>query len=219
MRKFATIIILLLFTCVNVFAQAYESKIDFSKKKQEAFAIDLPYATEAVENAIDQRMEKLGYRTREEKGIFNKDKGFRIYRNASITEISNESYDYIVKVEQKTRKDKATSTLYIVIQKNGTNARNSFAGSEAERARRFLENLAPDVEAADLEIQIRTQEEIISKAEKKFKGLQDDKASMEDKIRKLRDDIKVNETDQNSTQIEITNQKIALETLRGKRSN
>ena len=40
---------------------------------------------------------------------------------------------------------------------------------------------------------------------------------MEEKIRKLENDIKSNEKDQSNTQEEINNQRMALEALRGKR--
>src|SRR5690348_3838717 len=101
---------ILLISCLSVlfsltgFSQSYESKIEYNKKKQDAFAIDYAYSPEAVENAIVARMEKLGYKTKEEKGLFNKDKGFRTYKNAFISDISSSSFDYVIKVEQKSRK-------------------------------------------------------------------------------------------------------------------
>jgi hypothetical protein len=216
---------ILLVSCLSVlfslpaFSQSYESKIEYSKKKQDAFAIDYAYSPEAVENAIVNRMEKLGYKTKEEKGLFNKDKGFRTYKNAFISDISSTSFDYVVKVEQKSRKDKNEAVLYLVILKDGNNAKAGFEAADVERAKTFLNNLQPDVEAADLELQIIAQEEVVVKAEKKLKGLKSDKEDMEKKIQKLQDDIKKNEKDQTDTQQDIENQKVNLETLRGKRKN
>ncbi len=73
------------------------------------------------------------------------------------------------------------------------------------------------MEAADLELQIIAQEDVIVKAEKKLKGLRSDKEDMEKKIQKLQDDIKKNEKDQTDTQQDVENQKVNLETLKGKR--
>lgn len=217
MRKIIVMLLVISFLSAPAFAQAYESKIEYSKKKQDAFAIDLAYPPEAVENAIVQRMEKMGYKTKEEKGMFNKDKGFRIYKNAFITEIASASLDYIVKVERKSRKEKDEAVLYLLIMKGDNNAKAGFEAYDIERAKSFLNNLLPDVEAANLELQIKAQEEVVAKAEKKLRTLKDDKMDMEEKIRKLQDSIRNNESDQVATQNDITNQKVALETLKGKR--
>ena len=186
-----------------VFSQAYEAKAEYSKKKQDAFAIDYAYSPEAVENAIIQRMEKLGYKAKEEKGIFNKDKGFLVFKNAFITDISSNSMDYMIKVERKSRKEKDEAVIYMIIMKDGSNAKAGFEAYDVERAKSFLNNLLPDVEAANLELQIKAQEEVVTKAEKKLRNLQDD--------------IKTNERDQEATQADITNQKVNLENLKGKR--
>ena len=187
-------------------AQSYEGSIEYNKKKQQAF-----------ENAIVQKIERMGYKGKEEKGVFNKDKGFRVYKDAYISEISDRSMDYIIKVERKSRKDKDATTVYLLINKDGENAMKDFSSTEIRRAKDFLNSLMPDVEAANLELQIRAQEELISKTEKKLRNLQDDKKTMEEKIRKLENDIKSNEKDQSNTQEEINNQRMALEALRGKR--
>ena len=79
--------------------------------------------------------------------------------------------------------------------------------------------LAPDVDAFNLEVQIKDQENTVSKAEKKLKDLQDDQESMEKKIKKLQDDLKENAKDQQNQQKEIEKQKQALESLRAKRKS
>ena len=94
------ILVLLTISCSSLLcAQAYEGTIDYDKKKQDAFMIDYPFSQDAVQNAIIQKMEKLGYKVKEEKGLFNRDKGFLIFKGAYITDISPNSMDYIVKVE------------------------------------------------------------------------------------------------------------------------
>lgn len=204
--------------CVHAIAQdAYEGTIDYDKKKQQAFVIDFSYPPEAVENAVLDKMSKLGYKGKQEKGFLNKDKGFYVFKGAYISDISTSSLDYIVKVEPRSKRDKDNSTLYLVISKDGSNARSSFSPDEVYRSKSFLQALAPDVEAANLELQITAQGDVIARAEKKLKDLQDDKTDMENKIKKLQDDIKKNEKDQADTQKDIENQKVNLEALKGKR--
>lgn len=200
-----------------VFSQAYEGSIEYDKTKQRAFVINYHYSPEAVENAVIQKMEKMGYKGKEEKGLFNKDKGFQVFKNVFISEISQNSMDYMFKVEQKSRKEKDESVLYLIIYSGGENAMPKFDVYDIEKAKSFLNNLAPDVEAADLELQIEAQENTVAKAEKKFKNLQSDKEDMEDKIKKLQDDIQKNLKDQDDAQKDIENQKQILESLRLKR--
>ena len=80
----------------------------------------------------------------------------------------------------------------------------------------FLNDLGR-IRITNNQLDIKSQEDVVAKAEKKLKRLQDDKKDMEDKIRKLQDDIRTNERDQENTQKDIINQKLNLENLRNKR--
>lgn len=201
-------------------SQTFEGTIEYDKKKQKAFVIEYAYSQEAVENAIVDRMERLGYKGKAEKGIFNKDKGFRIYKGVHVSDITNKTLDFVIMVEQKSRKEKDVSLIYLIINnKDGENALQVFDEDEIRKAKSFLNNMQPLVEASDLELKIKAQEELVAKAEKKMKGLQTDKDDMEKKIQKLQDDIKKNEKDQADTQKDIELQKQSLESLKGKRKN
>ena len=200
-----------------LYAQASEDKIEFAKKIQPCLAINYSYSPEAVENAIISKMNKMGYKGKEEKGLFNKDKGFRVYKETNIQEISSSRYDYILKIERKSRKESDETVLYFLIQKDNESIVTTMPADELGKAKSFLYNLLPDIEAANLELQINAQEETVSKAEKKLRNLQNDKEDMERRLKKLNDDIKQNGTDREGQQAEIENQKKALEELRAKR--
>jgi hypothetical protein len=210
MKKMLFSLFMVLSFSMMALAQAYEGTIQYDKKKQRAVVIDYPYSAEAVQNAIVKKMELLGYKAKEEKGLLNKDKGFLIYKNAYVTDISNDRMDYMVKVERKSRKEEDAAVLYIIMNKDGQNALDQLDAYGVDRAKSFLNNMMPDIEAANLELQIKAQEEVIAKAEKKLRGLKDDQASLE---KKLQD----NKLDQDNTQKDIENQKQALGTLIGKR--
>ena len=211
MKKSVLIIFVLACFATLATGQAYEGKIEYDKKKQAAFVIEFPYPAEAVENAFRQKMEKIGYKGKEEKGLFNKDKGFRIYKNAYITDISEKRFDYIIEVERKSRKEKDESILYLVIlQENGENAVTGFDAGDMIRAKSFLNSLQPNVEEANLELQIRDQEDVVAKAEKKLRDLEKTQMELE---KKLKDNIK----DQEDTQKDIDDQKKTLEGLKLKR--
>lgn len=218
MKKFI-LSLTILFTSSIIFAQAFEDKIEYAKKTQPCIVMNYSYPPEAVENAIISRMNKLGYKGKEEKGLFNKDKGFRVYKETYIQDISSSRYDYILKVEKKSRKESDETVLYFLIQKDNENVMSALAAEDMGRAKSFLYNLLPEIEAANLELQILAQEETVTKAEKKFRSLQSNKEDMEKRVKKLQDDIKQNEKDQENQQAEIETQKKLLEELRGKRKN
>ncbi|MEP7373525.1 MAG: hypothetical protein ABI675_09080 [Chitinophagaceae bacterium] len=199
------------------FSQAYEGNIEYNKKKQQAIQIDYSYSQEAVENAIVQKIEKMGYKAKEEKGLFNKDKGFIVFKNAFITDISENSMDYIIKVDRKSRKEKDETTLYLIMSKDDVNAISAMDATGVGKAKSFLNNLLPEIEEANLELQIKSQDETVAKAEKKYKNLQDDQQSLEKKIKGLQSDLEKNIKDQENQQKEIENQKQASELLKGKR--
>lgn len=198
-------------------AQAIEDKIEYNKEKQACIVMEYDFPPQAVENAITARLSKLGYKGKEEKGMFNKDKGFRVYKEALIGDISPSRYDYIINIDRKSKKESDAAVLYLIIMKDDANALSRLNTEELGSAKAFLYNLLPDIEAANLELQITAQEDVVAKAEKRLKSLQTDKDDMEKKIKKLEDDIKANEKDQEKQHAEIENQRKALDALRAKR--
>jgi hypothetical protein len=191
-------------------AQAYEGTIEYSKKKHDAFIIDYAFPPEAAENAIVAKLEKMGYKAKDEKGIFNKDKGFKIYKSAFLNEINTAPLDYLFKVERKSRKDKDEAVIYLIIQKDGSNIKSVMSQEDVNNAKMFLNNLRPNIEAANLELKIKAQEEVVAKAEKKLNNLKSEQADLEKKLA-------TNKTDQETTQKDIENQKQQLGNLIGQR--
>ena len=216
MRKF---ILSLIFLSASFLlkAQAIEDKIEYNKEKQACIVMEYDFPPQAVENAIIAKMNKLGYKGKEEKGMFNKDKGFKVYKDAMVADISSSRYDYIINIDRKSRKESDAAVLYLIIMKDNGNALSRLNTEELGNAKVFLTNLLPDIEAANLELQITAQEDLVVKAEKRLKSLQIDKDDMEKKIKKLQDDIKTNEKDQEKQNAEIENQRKALDALKGKR--
>ena len=209
MKKMGLIVSGLLMTVLS-FGQSYEASIQYDKKKQQAIAIDFVFQPQAVENAIVQKLAKMGYKPKEEKGILNRDKGFLVFKNIFITDIMSDRMDYLIKVERKSRKEADESIMYLVMLKDDKNAMGIMDAGDVGRAKSFLNNLLPEVEAADLELQIIAQQEVVAKAEKKLRDLKEEQTRLE---RKIAD----NKSGQESTQKDIESQKQALGVLEGKR--
>jgi hypothetical protein len=217
MRRASLFISLFLMLSGPVFSQAFEGTVEYNKKKHAAYIIEYAYPPEAVENALIEKMEQLGYKSKEEKGMFNKDKGFRVHKGAYINDIHESSMDYAFKVERKSRRDKDESVVYLVILRNGQDAKSIFLNTDIEKAKSFLNNLQPRVESSHLELQIKGQEDGVSKAEKKLKTLQEDQTAMEKKIKQLQEDLETNAKDQEKQKKEVDSQKSILDVLKGKR--
>lgn len=198
-------------------AQLSEGKVEYNKIKQPCLIMEYSYPPQAVEDAIENKMSSQGVKGREEKGLFNKDKGFKVYRNALFSEISVNRYDYLVLVERKSRKEDEAAVVHFLIMKGDENFLNKLDTHDLGNAKNFLTNLHPHIEDAHLEIKIADQGEVVSKAEKKMKKLQDEKDDLERKIQKLQDEIKKNEEDQQKQKGELEEHIKTHENLKSKR--
>ena len=212
MKKSILFLVAFISLSIIVHAQAYEGTTQYAKKKQQAILCDYSYSTDAVQNAFVAKLAKLGYKPKEVKGIFNRDRGTLVFKNTVISDISNDRMDYILSVETKSRKDKDASTLYLIINKDDDNIFNKNELYTINNAKAFLNNLLPDVQASDLELKIKDQEDVVAKAEKKLRDLKDTQSSLEKKLDQ-------NKSDQQSTQKDIEAQKQALGVLIGQRKS
>jgi hypothetical protein len=212
MRKSVpTMLIALLATIFGYSQTAYEGKIEYQKKDEPALIIDFPYPPNIVEFAIIDRMEHMGHKKKESKG-------FLIYKNVVIKEISNQPMDYMIKVERKSRKEKDESEVYFIMNNTEENVlARTHDPSASGKAKTFLSELHPHIQKHHLEMLIKDQEELVEKAEKKLKGLQDDKEDMDKKVKKLNADLEENGKDQQDQQKEIEKQKQALDALKSRR--
>ena len=217
MKRFALSSTLALFSFTVIFGQAYEGKMEYDKKKQEAIVIEYSYSQEAVENAIIKKIEDMGNQAKEEKGVFNKDKGCIVFKNAAINDISDGMFNYIVKVERKSRKNEDETIVYMIINNKDGEDMIAKESEYGRKAKSFLNSLHPHIESSQLDIKIRLQEGTVAKAEKKFKDLQNDQASMEKKIQTLQEELKENAKDQEAQQKEIEVQKKTLTEMRSKK--
>ncbi|MFM1857706.1 MAG: hypothetical protein RLZ05_766 [Bacteroidota bacterium] len=211
MKKVWSLLLILISLSTVTLAQVYEGTAEFDKKKYTAFLAEYDYQVPAVENALLKRFAKLGYRPREEKGIFNKDKGFRVFAGSIMSDITEGAADYYVKVEDRSKKGKEAALLTVIILQNGEALSRGVSEARANAVKSYLKSLLPDIIAENLELDIKAQEEAISKAEKKLESLKREKAELERKI-------EVNERTQLDTENEIKAKQEGLEILKSKRT-
>jgi len=194
-------------------AQAHEGSIEYNKGKQACIVMEYKYPPEAVQNAMRAKLLSLGYGGKEEKGMFNKDKGFNVYKETTLTDISPGKYDYVVNIERKSKKESDETILYLLILNNDVNALPLLSKEETKKAKSFLEDLTPEVEGAHIDILIAAQLGVVTNAEKKMKQLQTDSVELQKKIVKLQEEMLINSKAQEAQLTEIANQKKILEAI------
>jgi hypothetical protein len=197
MKKLLQILILS-FVGGALFAQARVTTAEFQKTTQPAVEIDMPYSDNVVLKAIEERMQKLGYKGKESKG-------YTLYSGVRLQEFGNETYDLYIRAKSKGKKDRNSSTVTLLV----SSGYEKFLGdSEYDRvvsdAKEYLANQLPAVGAYDLELQM---EKLVNESNDLVK-----------KKEKIERDIEENKKRQDEQRIEIENQRKIEETLKGKRS-
>lgn len=192
-------------------AQATTATVEYLKINRQAVVNDIPFPEKTIKDAIDNKMQQMGYKGKESKG-------FMVYKAVRLPELGSESYDLYFMADRLSRKNKDNSTLTMLISKGYDNfAADSTDGSLMKNAKTYLDSIRNMIAAYDLELQIQAQEDAVGKADKKYNNLIEEGESLEKKRKSIEKDIEDNKKDQANQKTEAEKQKQILETLRGKR--
>ena len=96
-------------------SQAFPTRIDFQKTQQSAAAIQLPYASGTVEDAVKEYMTKKGYKS-------SSTKGFIVFRSAPLDSVDTNLSDLYFTIERKSRKESDVTVITLVPAKKIPNA-------------------------------------------------------------------------------------------------
>ena len=194
------------------FSQAMEGKIEYQKGDKVAATLELPYSPDIVEEAIKNIMDQKGVRT-------DRSKGFDIYRNARLKEGDPEISDLHFKVERKSRKEKETAIIFLLIGRPNENVavRTSDDKYKLQEAKEFLNRISPSIAAYNLELEIRNQESIVLKEEARLQNLQEDQRDLEKKIKNLQEKLESNKGEQRRQTEETVKQKAMLAGMQGRK--
>jgi hypothetical protein len=194
--------------------QATEGTTDFQKTTQPAAIIELPYAENVVEKAIEDYMTRKG-----SKG--SDSKGFKTFRGYKLRDSQDYTSDLYFKIDRKSRKEKDLTVVSLVVGRNGEDVKTRSApdNSSIDGAKDLLNDMVASIDAYSLELQIKEQDDAVKKAQKKYDGLVSDQKDYEKKIKNLEDKLDQNKKDQDRQQDEIKKQKDILDALTGKRKS
>jgi hypothetical protein len=198
---------------VTATAQSRKATVEYQKINRQAVVNEIPFPEKTIRDAIDNKMEQMGYKGKDSKG-------FTVYKGVRLSDLGNDSYDLYFMADRKSRKEKENSTITLMISKGFDNfASDSSDERLMKNAKGYLDSIINIIAAYDLDLQITAQEDAVKKADKKYSSLMDDGQSMEKKRKNIEQDIEDNKKNQVNQQAEIEKQKQILETLRGKRKH
>lgn len=210
MRKILyTLSALFIFT-ISVCAQARYVFIDFKDAKKPGIQNEFSYSDKTVSDAIDDKLTKMGYKSKDVKG-------YTVYRSVLLPELGSQPYDLYFKVDRKSRKEKDNAVVTMLLSSGNENfISDSSDSGTMSNARNFLDNLLPTITAYDLQQQVNAQQDLVTKAEKKYKSLQDDADDLQKKKKKLEQQIDDNAKAQKDQLAEIDRQRQLFQTIKAR---
>ncbi len=208
-----TFIFLSLFAVISFSAHAQSrlESIEYQKIQRDAIVADVPFPEKVIAAAINDTLQKLGYKGKETKG-------FMLYKGVTLAALGGGAYDLYFSVDRKSKKDKELSTVTLMISKDFDNfiTGKSESGIIAN-AKTYMDSLRNIVAIYDLEQQILEQEETVTKNAKKLEDLIDQEKQYEKDRKKLEDKIESNNKNKAKQISDSDIQKQVLETLKAKR--
>ena len=213
MKKMIFLSPLLLFVSF-LFGQAKEGLVTYQKKQEPAAVISLPYSTEMINMVMNDYLSKKGSKASDIKG-------FKTYRNTRLMDNDSVSADLYFKIDPANTKDKVQSTVYLMVGVPNEDIANRNPGAQfnMEQAITFLNNLLPVMESYKLEVQIRDQNDLVIREEKKSKSITDDGLDLSKKKFDLDRKVEGNKLDLEKQNIEVEKQKQALALLINQRKS
>lgn len=210
--KLIIFVIITAMITLNVNAQSLTGITSFNKSPQSSLIYNLPFSDEAVSDGIETKMISFGKP--------RKMKGFLMYKNVRIPEISNDALTIYFGADKKSNKDNSNAVLTMLLANEGNRFYTTEENKELfSKAAIYLNTFEPAVAAASLELQIKEQDEVIKKTDKKLKHLRDDKIDFENQKKKLESKIEQNTNDIIKQEQDVTKQKELLDSLIKNRKN
>jgi hypothetical protein len=124
MKKILSLLMAFAFYQVS-FAQAYDGSIDYLKKNQVAVFADFKYPQETVEKTLKDKLERLGLKVKSSKG-------FLVAYNSVISSISSNQMEYAFQVDRKSKREKETTVIALVMNINDSNVTSTNSAKAKE---------------------------------------------------------------------------------------
>lgn len=219
MKKMILVLFASVLFCTISFSQASYTSVSYNKTNQPGLMLDLPYSESVVEDFIVDNLKKIGYDSETKGKLFwkqNKLNGYYIFKDVRL-EAASEPVDLYFKVDQKSRKSKDQSIIYMLLARGETFISSTSDEQSYNAAKNFLNGFVDKSAVYKLDLDIKSQEDAVKDAEKKLDKLRDNEKDMSKKIEQLEKDLKKNREDQENQQKKIEDERQKLVDLRAKK--
>src|SRR5688572_9652303 len=214
MKRMLLVLMILFFAAASyAHPMATEGRIEYQKGYKPAAIIEVPYEASVIEDALKDYHLKKGIKE-------EKIKGFQTFKASRLSPNDGEVADLYFKVARKSRRENNISVIYLIVGRPNENV-SLRAADDSHRladANEFLNDLIPAIEAHNLEVSISRQDEVVKKAEKKLRNLQDEQTDLEKRIRNLEEKLAQNKRDQTAQTDEVERQRSAKGAMETRRS-
>ena len=210
MKKIIALLFLTVFYSA-AFSQSTIGKATYQKTDADAVINEFPFSEKTVSGSLEATMQKMGYKGKSSKG-------YMLYDAVNIPELGSETYKLYFSVNRKSRREKESSVVSMLISKNLDNFITTTSDPAVfENGKTFLNKLISNVQAYDLELQINDQQDVVKKNDKKASALISDADDLQKKKKKIEQQIEDNIKAQADQQDALKTQRKILETLIAKR--
>jgi hypothetical protein len=126
-----------------------------------------------------------------------------------------------LKLERKSRKEKDETTVYLMVGSPNADVSYNNPGTQMtmQEAKDFLNELIPVMDAYNLELRIKDQNDLVNKEEKKYKNLVEDGNDLDKKRASIENKISDNKKDQMKQGSIVDQQKQNLASLVNQRKS
>lgn len=203
--------------CSFTMAQGTQSgTLQYNGANYPADVINFNIPPSDAENIIKDRMKSMGFTP--EKG-----KGFLVYRNVTMSDLSfGQPVDLVFKVDKPSRKQSDASVVTLITAKAGEIPTEKVKGAgktlatitPAASAGSFLQSFNEKVQSQAHNLAVTAKADDIRKAEKDLDNLKKDQSKLEKKIADLQSDLKSNLKDQETQASTLDALKKQLEDLK-----
>lgn len=203
-------------------AQSVSTSVSFKKAQKPALMLYLPYSEEVAEGTILTKLKETGFTPETTGSLFWKNSkvdGWHLFKGINLRSehhgSAHHSTDLYFKVDRRGSRKDSQSVVYLLAAKEGENFVS--AGSDAAThaaAQHFLNGFVTETAKHNHTLNIKAQEELVMKTEKKLANLKGDEADLNKKLAKLQEDIKRNQQEQVNQQATIEAEKKKLEDMK-----
>ncbi len=207
MKKTSLFTLSLFFSLVT-WAQAYTAQVEYQKVQRLAVLVDMPFKEKTTREAIEEKLKQKGYKGKEQKG-------YLVYKGVIDEKLGTQAVDLYIMVDKRSKRDNDNSIVTVLVSK-GMDAFVTEADDAAliERVKAYLVGYKAVVDAYDLELRIKEQEDAVKDGEKKNSKLIDKGQDLEKDKKNIEKRIEENKTELSNQKIELEKQRQILEKLK-----